>query len=340
MATLLTVGLPVYNSMPYLQETMESLFAQTNPDFEILAIVDDCNDGSVEYMESLRDPRLRIIRQPKSGLANALNRMLRECKTPWLVRQDTDDVSYPNRIATILDYVKRYPDAGMFYSLAEYYPKELCLGTFRCTRGTPEELRKIAESGMLLSFCHPSAVLHAERTLDVGGYDPTLHVEDVDLWCRMALKYPIQFIPEPLVGYRQNSSSLTTHNLLRAHIEGLYDQYLLLSRLNGWQPQPLANVRDLLASLISERELRAKEQLRNVNMMLAQKSYFSAGMAMLRCLSISPKYFFKRLADEIKATGPITNGVNPKLYLRRKSEFWPNQMNTRELSGAVTPSRH
>ena len=96
-APLLTLGLPVYNSMPYLKEAVESVLAQTYTNFKILAIVDDCQDGSVEYMNSVRDPRLRIIRQPKSGLTPTLNRMLREIDTPWLVRQDTDDISYPGR---------------------------------------------------------------------------------------------------------------------------------------------------------------------------------------------------------------------------------------------------
>src|SRR5271163_729347 len=101
MRALLTVGLPVYNSMPYLKEAVDSLLSQTVQDFKILAVVDDCSDGSVEYIESIRDRRLRVIRQPKSGLVKALNLTLRETDTPWLIRQDTDDVSYPNRLERI-----------------------------------------------------------------------------------------------------------------------------------------------------------------------------------------------------------------------------------------------
>jgi glycosyltransferase involved in cell wall biosynthesis len=323
MAKLLTFGLPVYNSMPYLPEAMESLLAQTSKNFNILAIVDDCTDGSVEYMESIRDPRLRVVRQPKSGLASALNRMLREVETPWLIRQDTDDVSYPNRVERLLENIEHYPDAGMFYSLAEYHPKEQCLGKFRCTRGTPDELRQIVKSGYLLSFCHPSVVLNAEKALKIGGYTVGLHVEDMDLWWRMALHYDIQFIPEVLIGYRQNSSSLTTHNLERAHIEGLYDQYLLLSHLYALKPQPFENVRGLLGSFISPNELRSKEKLRGLNMLLAEKHYSAAAFTGLRSFFASPSYFFKRLIDEFRPKGTITNGVSPRLYLQRKAEFWP-----------------
>ena len=324
MTALLTVGLPVYNSMPYLVETMESLFSQTVKDFKILAIVDDCADGSVEYMESIRDSRLRVIRRPKISLVNALNQTLREVDTPWLMRQDTDDVSYPNRVERILEWIERKPDAGMFYSLAEYYPKDQCVGQFRCTRGTPEELRKIVQSGYLLAFCHPSVVLNAQKTLAIGGYNESLHEEDTELWWRMAMHYDIQFIPEVLVGYRQHSGSLTTHNLVRSHIEGLYDQYLLLSHLNSKEPQPLESVRGLLESFASQSELSAKEKLRKMNIELSQKRYASAAVAGFEAFVTSPKYFMRRLLDEFyKGRRPITNGVSPLWYMQRKAEFWP-----------------
>jgi len=322
MTPLMTVGLPVYNSMPYLPETMDSLFSQSFRDFEILAVVDDCKDGSVEYMESLRDPRLRILRQPKGGLVPALNLMLREASTPWLVRQDTDDIAYPNRLERMARAIQEHPDAGMFYSLAEYYPKEKSLGLFRCTRGTPDELRAIAESGLLLSFCHPSVVLNRAKTLEIGGYDASLHVEDVDLWCRMALHYPIHFVPEVLLGYRHNASSLTANNLHRAQLELLYDQYLLLSRLNHWTPLPFSAVRDLLEPLVSKRDLEAKEHLRNVNMMMAKSAYVRACFYALRSLLASPSYFLSRLRDEFASSRPITNGVDPGFFLNRKEQFW------------------
>lgn len=320
--TLLTVGLPIYNSMPYLREAVESLLAQTVQDFKILAIVDESQDDSLAYMQSIQDNRLRLITQPKSGLTPTLNRMLREVDTPWLVRQDTDDVSYPNRLERVLDAIHKHPDAGMFYSLAEYHPRETCVGQFRCTKGSPEELRSIVKSGYLLSFCHPSVVLNVEKTLAIGGYTEGLHVEDMDLWWRMALPYDTHFIPEVLVGYRQNLSSLTARNIERQHIEGLYDQYLLLSHLHGWHPRPLEQVRDLLASIYVPVDLQAKERLRGMNMALGQRDYLRATRFALHSLLTSPKYFLGRVRDELFSTRKITNGVDPQLYLQRKAEFW------------------
>src|SRR5690348_8434037 len=97
--SLITVGLPVHNAMPYLPEAMESLMSQQCSRFEILVIVDGATDGSLEYLRSLQGRpsmtwRLRVLTQENQGVTATLNRMLRECRTPWLVRQDADDVSH------------------------------------------------------------------------------------------------------------------------------------------------------------------------------------------------------------------------------------------------------
>jgi hypothetical protein len=175
-----------------------------------------------------------------------------------------------------------------------------------------------------LAFCHPTVVLNVQKTLAIGAYNESLHEEDTDLWWRMAMRYDIQFIPEVLVGYRQHPNSLSTRNLVRSHIEGLYDQYLLLSHLNSWQPQPLESVRDLLTSFASQSELSAKEKLRSVNMNLSQRRYAAAARAALEAFATSPKYFLRRLLYETHpGRRPVAYGVDPLWYMRRKAEFWP-----------------
>jgi glycosyltransferase involved in cell wall biosynthesis len=320
---LITVGLPVYNSMPYLPEVVNALLSQTNRNFEILAIVQDCQDGSMEYMDSFRDPRLRIIRQPNPGLTPALNRMLREIHTPWLVRQDTDDIPYPHRIEELLDNISKHPEAGMFYSLAEYYPPDKAIGLFRCSRGTPAQLREIAKRGYLLSFCHSTVMLNAQKTLAVGGYRTGL-VEDIDLWWRMALAYDIQFIPEILVGYRHHGSQITTSSVKRQDVQTLYVQYLLLSHLWDLPPQSVESIGPLLETLIDTDGAKAKEWIRQVNIDLTAGKYLRAFQALVRSFISSPSYVIPRVADELMPNKQISNGVNPDIFKSRRQEFWSN----------------
>ena len=319
--TLVTVGLPVYNAMPYLPEAMESLLGQTETSFEILAIVDGATDGSLAYLRSIRDARLRVIEQPNMGVTETLNRMLRECGTPWLVRQDADDVSYPRRIKRLAAAIREHPDAGMFYSLANYHPREWTVGRFRCSRGSPRELRSIVSSGYLLSICHPTVALHVSKTLALGGYRLGLHNEDADLWWRMALHHDIHCVPESLVGFRQSSASVSARNLASQFVAGLYVQYLLLSYLWRFSPRSIDAVRAELEALLPAAEFRAKERLRSFNIHLSERKPLTAWMDLMGSVLASPRYVCARIRDEFLSER-VMNGVSPKLFLERREALW------------------
>lgn len=320
---LVTVGMPVSNGMPWLPEAIESLLAQTTETFDILAIVDGGNDGSLAYLRDLekQTPRLRVLHQANAGVTATLNRLLAEVQTPWLVRQDADDVSYPRRIEKLIGTIRRYPEAGVIYSLADYHPRERCAGTFRCSRGTPEELRSIVEHGYLLSICHSTVALHVEKARAVGGYRMDIHAEDADLWWRMARNFEIRCVPEPLVGFRQNAQSVSARNGEKQQLAGLYVQYLLLSELWNLSPRPLADVARTLLEFLRPSQLRAKESLRQFNMHLVERRMLRGLGSLARATLASPSYVAGRLVDEFRHTA-IANGVAPRLFLERKEALW------------------
>lgn len=326
----ITVGLPVYNAMPYLPEAMESLMAQRCSRFEILAIVDGATDGSLEYLRSLAakpplEKRLRILTQENQGVTPTLNRLLKECRTPWLVRQDADDVSHSERIGRLLSAIEAAPQAGMFYSLANYHPRARAVGSFRCSRGTPGQLREIVRNGYLLSICHPTVALNVEKTLALGGYRIGLHNEDADLWWRMALEHEIHSIPEELVGFRQNTGSVSARNLAGQMLASLYVQYVLISYLMGRAPRPFSAVQEHLQGFLSAGRLRAKERLREFNIRLARKSRLRAASALAASAVASPGYLLERLRDEFapsRADAPIMNGIAPQLFFRHQEALW------------------
>ena len=319
--SILTVGMPVYNAMPWLRESMESLLGQTAAEFEILAIVDGATDGSLEYLRSVRDPRLHVMTQANAGVTATLNRMLREARTPWLARQDADDVSYPRRMEKLLEAIAAHPEAGVIYSLAAYHPRERCAGRFRCSRGTPGELREMVERGYLLSICHSTAALKVEKALAAGGYRMDLHAEDADLWWRMARRYEVWCIPEVLAGFRQNAGSVSARHAEEQQLAGLYVQYLLLSELWGWAPRPLEQVRGALGEMLRPRRSRAKEWLRRWNMERAEGRRVPSVGALTRAVWESPGYVLGRARDEFRRAGMV-NGAPPIWFLERKEMLW------------------
>ena len=91
--TQVTVGLNVYNAMPYLPEAVDSLLNQTLQDFQLIIVNDGSTDGSSDYLESLTDPRIQLIHQENGGCNVASNVVIKLCNTPYLARMDADDIA-------------------------------------------------------------------------------------------------------------------------------------------------------------------------------------------------------------------------------------------------------
>ena len=310
--------------MPFLKESLESLLSQTDTDFTILAIDDGSIDSGLEYLLSVRDPRLKVITQAHRGLTFTLNRMLQEADTPWLMRHDADDIALPDRVAATKRFIHRFPHAGMFYSEARYYQNGRTIGTFRSTRATPDELRRITESGYLIAICHPTVTLNVQKTIALGGYRFDLHIEDIDLWWRMALKHDIQYVPELTTYFRHNTASVSTGNLEYQSINTLYVQYLLLSHLRGWPALSNERVRSHLARNVDRSRLACREALRRANICYSQKQYLSSCRQLGKAVIAHPVYFAHRLFYEMRRSELVFNGEDPSTFLSQRDVLWPD----------------
>lgn len=308
--------------MPYLPNAMESLLSQSERNFELLVIDDGSTDDSLAYLRSIRDPRVRVLTQENRGLTTTLNRMLAEVNTPWLMRHDADDFAYPQRVQRTLEHIKRHPDAGMFYSLADYKSGGKRVGTFRTTQGTPERLRELVQHGYLLSICHITVTLNVEKATDVGSYRFDLYVEDIDLWWRMALKYDIQFIPEVTAAMRHNLKSVSARNFRAQVLSTLYVQYLLISRLQNREPLPLESVKGVLEEMLQTRTLRFRDQIRRANVSISERAYLSAIRHAALAFAASPNAFSRRVLYELFPKKTVQIGENPERFV--KKELWPS----------------
>jgi len=322
--SLITVGLPVYNALPFLEESVESLLRQTDSDFTILAIDDGSTDSGLKYLRSVRDSRLRVVTQPNRGLTFTLNRMLREVDTPWLMRHDADDVALPDRVAVTRRAIAQFPNAGMLYAEARYYQNGHSVGTFRTTRATPRELREVTRRGYLLAICHPTVTLNVKKAVALGGYRFNLHVEDVDLWWRMALHYDINYHPGVTTYFRHNSSSVSAAHLEYQSVNTLYIQYLLLSHLHGWSPQDCETVREHLTKSLDRPKLACRDAMRRANISYSQKDYLTSCKQLMKAIQASPMYFASRVFYETRAAEIALNGEDPEQFLRQRDALWPD----------------
>ncbi len=110
---LISILLPVHNSASTLKECVQSLFAQSYRNIEVIAIDDKSSDKSYSILNNLkkRDKRLRIYKNVKRyGLAVTLNRLARKAKGSFVAFMDTDDFSSPNRLKKQLNFLLHNPE--------------------------------------------------------------------------------------------------------------------------------------------------------------------------------------------------------------------------------------
>ncbi len=327
MAPLFTVGIPVYNGMPYLPEAMESVLTQPFDDCEILVINDGSSDGSLDYLKSIRDRRLRVVSQKNRGLTPTLNRLLQEARSPWLVRLDADDVSSPDRLKIVAEQITRWPDSGMFYSRAKLHQQSSAVSL---NRTTGSDSLGVARADRWVtcyrSACHSSVVLNIPKThLALGGYRFNLHIEDLDLWWRMALALDIVFIPEITVAYRLNSGGICATHLGELECETLYAQYLLLSQLWNKPAHSYLQVQSVLQSFLEQRRLVYRELHRcgKAAIAVSARKYARAGRHMVVAACSDPSRFLERALYPIKRPAKIKIGAPPEAFRKNCQQLWP-----------------
>lgn len=97
MSARVSVVMPVYNAGKYLPAAIESVLAQTMPDFELILVDDGSIDGSADVCDRYvaRDPRVHVVHQKNSGICVARNVGMSVSKGKWLAFCDHDDLYMP-----------------------------------------------------------------------------------------------------------------------------------------------------------------------------------------------------------------------------------------------------
>lgn len=108
-----SVVVPVFNKAPYIGECLESIFAQTFSDLEILAIDDRSTDESLAVLRSFSDPRLRVVALDKNlGPAGAAQRGMDLAQGEYIVRMDADDIMFPDRVERQVEFMDAHSEIG------------------------------------------------------------------------------------------------------------------------------------------------------------------------------------------------------------------------------------
>ncbi len=208
MAPEITVLMPVHNGAVYVRESAQSILAQTFRDFELLVVDDASTDETVPIIESLDDPRVRLIRsRERLRFSGALNLGLNAALGTFLARMDGDDIALPDRLAVQREFLVAHPEVGLCGGRATVFG----MGRGQYTR-PPTTHREIL-SHMIFDnpIVHPSVMFRREsverhRLRYDSAFCPA---DDYELWSRAARLFPVVNLDRVVLRYRVHESSLT-----------------------------------------------------------------------------------------------------------------------------------
>lgn len=255
-----SVIIPLFNKAPFVERALASVAAQTFTDFEVIVVDDGSTDDGPEILESLSDPRVRIIRQDNAGPGAARNRGLSEARGELVAFLDADDEWLPDYLAESVRLLDENREAATVTSGYFEFPGGASTETIWRSRELTEGIVRVtAESdparvGSLLAYMSPcTTVARADIVRELGGFfdrDHCGYAEDAHLWLKVLLNRAVIVNLTPLARIHFEASGATQ---TRKQVRPIEPFLLHPEEIESSCP---AELRELLARVLAIRALK------------------------------------------------------------------------------------
>jgi glycosyltransferase involved in cell wall biosynthesis len=213
---MISVVIPLYNKERHIGRAVESVLNQTYRDFELIIVDDGSTDGSADVVRRFNDPRVRLVHREhvdSAGGHAARNRGIAEARADLIAFLDADDEWMPSHLETIGRLSHDFPECGAFATAYEVVDAQHRRRP-RAFRGLPRAPWEgiIPNYFRAAAHCQPvcsSAVAIPKHVFDSVGRFPegVPRGGDLDMWCRIALRYPIAFSNQVEAVYHRDAEN-------------------------------------------------------------------------------------------------------------------------------------
>src|ERR1051325_9305127 len=226
----ITVVTPSFNQAAYIEETIESVLAQSYPNLEYMVIDGGSTDGSVEIIKKYARSLTYWVSEPDRGQTHAINKGLARATGEIFAYLNSDDLYLPGALQAVADGFAAHPAAAVVYGKCVYIDAEgRELETRQASFNGFEEYlaiwRLLAKRQALTQpevFCRTAALRR------VGEFRGELRfVMDFEMWARLLLAGMVfQSIDQPVAKFRvyQNQKSTSAGEELYRIVRQLYDE--------------------------------------------------------------------------------------------------------------------
>jgi glycosyltransferase involved in cell wall biosynthesis len=206
---LISIILPTFDRLAYLRQAVDSVFAQTLCDWELI-VADDGSDGvTLSYLQSLTaQSRVRVIRLPHCGIPARVRNVALQAATGKLVAFiDSDDLWEPEKLEVQVATLEPHGWGYTAYTCVDESGQTVTGDYQRLWNPYAGDIFAALVTSSA-SVSTPSVIALRQLVLDAGGFDEAIRVaEDHDLWMRLALRATAAVVDRPLVRVRRHEQN-------------------------------------------------------------------------------------------------------------------------------------
>jgi len=241
---VISVVVPAHNAALFLAAAVASVREQEPAVAEIIVVDDGSTDATAAVASGLG---VTLIHQANQGPAAARNAGVAAATGTWIAFLDADDTWVEGKLARQLAVVAAHPEVVLVAGDMAEVDREgnvVCasvmaahghLDRFRALGGAPipRAAGELLEANFIPT---PTVLVRRAVVLAVGGFDPALaYGEDLELWARIATRFPIAVVPEVLMRRTRHAANLTGGGL-----ETLRGLVRVGEAIRRWPPGALA----------------------------------------------------------------------------------------------------
>lgn len=208
-----SVVIPLYNKAPYVAKAIQSVLSQTYTDFELIVVDDGSKDDSAEIALKSIDGRenCRLMKQQNAGVSMARNNGVSASHGEYLCFLDADDWWDPHFLQEMSELIAEFPDAGIYgtnYTIVNETKQKTRIALVGVEPGFEKgyiNYCQVYAKTMSMPLTSISVAIPRAVFEEMEGFPKGIKLgEDFMLWIRIALKYQVVFLNQPLAFYNQD----------------------------------------------------------------------------------------------------------------------------------------
>jgi glycosyltransferase involved in cell wall biosynthesis len=283
---LVSIIVPAFNAEATLAETLRSALAQAHSNIEVIVVDDGSTDATAAIAERFasEDIRLTLIRTANVGIAAARNLAIAASKGDYVAPLDADDLWHPAKIARQVAAAEGALEPPGFV----YCWLRLIDGEGAIVGSNPRYgfRGRVIHRHLYANLVGTGSGMLASRAAlaEAGGYDARLEAcEDYLLQLRIASLFPVELVPEYLVGHRLGAGTMSSD---RARM------------MRGWQ-SVRTSLRQSFPGVNHEvdRWMHGRQYYHAAMAQALRRRYFAAAVLLLRAARWDPLWTFGSLGQ-------------------------------------------